>query len=118
MMSMSLIEMSRDKTIDNEDFRECVLRHICVNGFGEEIYNDHIVRTSLCDFIKEIDMKMATSAVKRDLNVKVSLMFGSFIAIIFHSLFVHISPRMHIILEMLYYVITSGASYLTKVFMA
>jgi hypothetical protein len=69
-MNCSLMEMSRDRGMKNEEYREHVMKHICVNGFGEEIYNDHVVRVSLYDFIKEVDAKLSTQ-VKRDMSLKV-----------------------------------------------
>jgi hypothetical protein len=73
-MNFSLIEMSRDPHVKVEDYREHVMKHICVNGFGEEIYNDHFVRASLYDFIKELDVKLLNQA-KRDMSLKVTMRF-------------------------------------------
>ena len=72
MATKTLLEISRDKSIDSTVYQSFVLRHLCVNSFGDEIFTDTVLVKCLKDFVIEMDDSL-NFRQQEELSIKVGL---------------------------------------------
>jgi hypothetical protein len=66
----TLLDLCCNSSVDDSIYQELIMRHICMIGFGTDVYEDETYIRCLRKFITEMEYRLSTKA-SRDVMLKV-----------------------------------------------